>query len=183
MQERSARETKVHFNRLKPYIGESEARRSKRNAARPTPLYEEIPSASDESDREIEERPFHVFSETSAETQPNCNKPRVTFEKLPVVIEESQSENDDREFSHPYEETPSKQPFPPIAPYEQIDENDSDDKIPDDKRHRVPPENAREWPKTLATRDDVESNSDVPAGRSRRPPIRFGTDECVSKSI
>ena len=55
------------------------------------PLYEEIPSVSDESDKEMEDRPFHVFSGTSAETRANCNRPRVTFEKLPIVIEESQS--------------------------------------------------------------------------------------------
>ena len=49
--------TKVHFNRLKPYIGEPEVRRSKRNAARPRPLYEEIPSVSDEFRPGNEDRP------------------------------------------------------------------------------------------------------------------------------
>ena len=130
--------TKVHFNRLKPFIGENEVRRSKRNAARPMPLYEEIPSVSDESDKEKEDRTFHLFSGTSAETRANCNRPRVTFEKLPVVIEESQTEDNDREVSHPYEETPPSLPSPPIATYEPIDENDSDNKIPDDNRPRVP---------------------------------------------
>ena len=178
---RAERWTKVHFNRSKPYIGEPEVRRSKRKAARPTPLYEEIPSVSDESDREIEDRPFHVFSETSAETQANCNRPRLTFEKLPVVIEESQSENDDRVISHPYEEISSRQPSPPIATYEQIDENDSDDKIPDNNSPRVSPENVRDRPETLAIRHVDESNSDVPAGRSRRPPIHFGIYEYVSQ--
>ena len=179
---RPERWTKVHFNRLKPYIGEPEVRRSKRNTARPMPLYEEIPSVSDESDKEMEDRPFHVFSETSAENRANCNRPRVTFEKLPVVIEESQTESDDREVSHPYEEISPRQPSPPIATYEEIDENDGDDKIPDNDRPRAPPEKARERPKTLAIRDVDESNSDVPAGRSRRPPIRFGIDEYVNKS-
>ena len=146
------------------------------------PLYEEIPSVSDESDKEKEDRPFHVFSGTSAETRANCNRPRVTFEKLPVVIEESQTENDDREVSHPYEEIPPSLPSPPTAIYEPIDENDSDDKIPDNNRPRVPPEKARERPKTLAIRDVEESNSDMPSGRSRRPPIRFGIDEYVTKS-
>ena len=145
-------------------------------------LYEEIPSVSDESDREVEDRPFHVFSETSAETRANCNRPRVTFEKLPVVIEESQTESDDREVSHPYEEISPRQLSPPIATYEEIDENDGDDKIPDNGRPRAPPEKARERPKTLAIRDVDESNSDVPSGRSRRPPIRFGIDEYVNKS-
>ena len=45
---RPERWTKIHFNRLKPYIGENEVRRSKKNAARPMPLYEEIPNVSDE---------------------------------------------------------------------------------------------------------------------------------------
>ena len=66
--------------------------------------------------------------------------------------------------------------------YEQIDENDSDDKITDNNEPRVRPDNAREESETLATRNVDESNSDVPAGRSRRPPIRFGIDEYVSKS-
>ena len=179
---RPERWTKVHFNRLKPYIGENEVRRSKINAARPIPLYEEIPSVSDESDKEMEDRPLHVFSGTSAETRANCNRLRVTFEKLPVVIEESQTENDDREVNHPYEEIPPRLPSPPIATYEPIDENDSDDKIPDDNRPRVPPEKTRERPKTFAIRDVEESNSDVPSGRSRGPPIRFGIDEYVTKS-
>ena len=179
---RPERWTKVHFNRLKPYIGEPEIRRSKRNATRPMPLYEEIPSVSDESDKEMEDRPFHVFSGTSAETRANCNRPRVTFEKLPIVIEESQSETDDREISHPYEEIPPRQPSPLIATYERIDKNDSDDEIPDDNRPRVPPEKARERPKTLVIHDVAESNSDVSSGRSRRLPIRFGKDEYVTKS-
>ena len=146
------------------------------------PLYEETPSVCDESDKEVEDRPFHVFSGTLAETRAICNRPRVTFEKLPVVIEESQSGNDDREVSHPYEEISPRQLSHPIATYEQIDENDSDDKIPNDNRLRVPPESARERPETLAIRDIEESNSDVPPGRSRRPPIRFGIDEYVTKS-
>ena len=106
-----------------------------------------------------------MFSTKPAETRANCNRPRVTFDKLPVVIEESQSENEDKEVSHPYEEIPPRQPSPPIATYEQIVENDSDNKIPDD-RVRVLPENAREKSKVLATRDVDESGSDVPAGRS-----------------
>ena len=146
------------------------------------PLYEEIPSVSDESDKEMEDRPFHVFSGTSAETRANCNRPRVAFEKLPVVIEESHSETDDRDVSHPYEEISPRQPSPPIATYEEIDENDGDDRIPDDNRPRVPPEKARERPETLAIRDVDESNFDVPSGRSRRPPIRFGIDEYVTQS-
>ena len=146
------------------------------------PLYEEIPSVSCESDKEMDDRSFRVFSGTSAETRANCNRPRVTFEKLPVVIEKSHSENDDREVSHPYEEISPRQPSPPIATYQQIDENDSNDKIADDNRPRVPPENAGEGPETLAIRDVEESNSDMPSDRSRRPPIRFGIDQYVSKS-
>ena len=179
---RPERWTKVHFNRLKPYIGENEVRRSKRNAARPMPLYEGIPSVSDESDKEKEVRPSHVFRGTSAETRSNCNRPRVSFERLLVVIEENQIENNDREVIHPYEEIPPRLPSLPITTYEQIDENDSDDKIPDNNRLRVPPEKTRERPNTLAVRDVDESNSDVPSGRSRCPPIRFGIDEYVTKS-
>ena len=179
---RPERWTKVHFNLLKPYTGEPEARWSERNAARPMPLYEETPSVSDESDKEMEDRPFHVFRGTSAQTRSNCNRPRVTFGKIPIVIEESQSENDDGEVSHPYEELSPRQPSPPIATYERIDENDSDNEIPDDIKPGASPEKARERPKALAIGDVDESNSDVPCGRSRRPPIGFGIDEYVTKS-
>ena len=163
-------------------MGKNEGRRSRRNAAGPMPLYEEIPSVSDESDKEKEDRPFHVFSGTSAKTRANCNRPRVTFEKLPVVIEEIQTEDNEREVSHPYEELPPSLPSPPIATYEPIDEKDSNDKIPADNRPRVPPDEARERSKTLVIRDVEESNPDVPSGRSRRPPFRFGVDEYVTTS-
>ena len=86
-----------------------------------------IPRVSDESDKEIKYRPSQVYSETSAETRANCNRPRVTVEKLPAVKDESQSGNDDRDVSHPYEELPLEEPCPPIATYEQVDKNDSDD--------------------------------------------------------
>ena len=150
-------------------MGEPEVRRWKRNAARPTPLYENIPSVSHESDKAIEDRPFLVFSETSAETQANCNRPRVAFETLTVIIEESESENDHREVSQQYEVIPPRQLSPPVAKYEQINKNDSDDKIIDDNGPRVRSENARERSKetlaTLAARDVDQSYSDVPAGR------------------
>ena len=106
----------------------------------------------------------------------------MTFEKLPVISEENQSEDDDGTVSHPYEAIPLRQQFPPVETYEQINENDGDDKITDDNRSRVQPKNARESSKTIATRDVDESNSNVPAGRSRRPPICIGIDEYASKS-
>ena len=90
---------------------------------------------------------------------------------MPVVIEESQTEDHERKDSHPYEETPPRQHSPPRVTYEKNDENDGNDKINDDKRSPVQPKKARERSNTLAARDVDESNSDVPASGSRRPPI------------
>ena len=57
---------KVHFNRLKPYRGDPELRKSKRNRDKPPPIYEEIPDEI-QSEEETDERPFHVFEPTTAE--------------------------------------------------------------------------------------------------------------------
>ena len=85
---------KVHFNRLKPYRGDPEVRHSVRNKNRPPPIYEEIPNEID-TEEEIEDRPFHVFKPTTAESQAARNRPKVTFSQLPDNIEQdSESENE-----------------------------------------------------------------------------------------
>ena len=62
------------------------AKRSERVATKTLPSYEEVADESDSSDQETENRPYHVFRPTSAETQANRNRPHVSFHDVPRVI-------------------------------------------------------------------------------------------------
>ncbi|MEL7079738.1 MAG: hypothetical protein AAGM46_28315, partial [Cyanobacteria bacterium J06582_2] len=73
----------IHYSLLKPYRGESYPSRGKRIKDKPPWNYEESPHASDSSDQETEDRPFHVYRPTSAETQAAKNKPPV-FHEFPI---------------------------------------------------------------------------------------------------
>ena len=85
---------KVHFNRLQPYRRDPETRHSVRLKNRPPPIYEEIPNEI-ETEEEIEDRPFHVFEPTTAESQAARNRPKVTFSQLSEIVEQdSESETD-----------------------------------------------------------------------------------------
>ena len=68
---------KVHFNRLKPYRGNPEVRHSGRLKNRPPPIYEEIPNDV-ETEKENEDRPFHVIESTTAESQAARSRPHRT---------------------------------------------------------------------------------------------------------
>ena len=76
----------IHFRRLKPYLGESIPKRSKRIARNASPNYKEIEDESDSSDQETENRPYHVFRLNSAEIQANRKRPQVSFHDVPRVI-------------------------------------------------------------------------------------------------
>ena len=107
---------KVHFNRLKPYRGDPEVRHSGRLKNRPTPSYEEIPNEI-ETEEEIEDRPFHVFKPTTAESQAARNRPKITFSELPEIVEqdsESEAENISRN------ENIERQASPQLTAYEII---------------------------------------------------------------
>ena len=69
---------KVQFNRLKPYRGGPEVQPSGRLKNQPPPIYEEIPNEI-ETEEENEDRPFHVFKPTTAESRAARNRPKVTF--------------------------------------------------------------------------------------------------------
>ena len=58
---------KVHFNRLKPWRGGPDVRHSGRLKNRPPPIWEEVPNDV-ETEEETEDRPFHVFKPTTAES-------------------------------------------------------------------------------------------------------------------
>ena len=94
---------KVHFNRLKPYRGDPEVRRSSRLKNRPPPIYEEIPNEL-ETVEENEDRPFHVIESTTAESQAARNRPKVTFKPIPEIVEQdsvSETENTTRDEKSP----------------------------------------------------------------------------------
>ena len=154
----------IHFNRLKPYLGEFLPKRSERVATKTLPSYEEVADESDSSDQETENRPYHVFRPTSAEIQANKNRPHVSFHDVPRVI----SAENDEEFSlinHPlYIDVPepSKESLFPV--YAEINES------------RITPPSSDE--------DNESERSDslmIETTRNRRPPVRFGIDEYVVK--
>ena len=170
---------KVHFNRLKPYRGDPEVRHSGRLKNRPPPIYEEIPNEI-ESEEEIEDRPFHVFKPTTAESQATRNRPKVTFSELPEIVEqdsERETENTARD------ENIERQASPQLTAYETIRSDDSENSASEQITVR---NDTPERP--LDTDHDSENESqrysDVATGResrTRRPTVRFGIDEFVSK--
>ena len=114
---------KVHFNRLKPYRGDPEVRHSGRLRNRPPPIYEEIPNEI-ETEEEIEDRPFHVFKPTTAESQAARNRPKVTFSQLPEILEQD-SEMETESTSR--DENKERQTSPQLTAYETIPGDDSED--------------------------------------------------------
>ena len=171
---------KVHFNRLKPYRGDPEVRHSGRLKNRPPPVYEEIPNET-ETEEEIEDRPFHVFKPTTAESQAARNRPKLTFRQLPEIVKqysESETGNTSRD------ENIERQASPQLIAYETIPGDGSENSESEQITVR---NDAPERP--LDTDHDSENesqrDSDVPSGRKsrvRRTHVRFGTDEFVSKN-
>ena len=161
---------KVHFNRLKPYRGHPEVRHSGRLKNRPPPVYEEIPDEI-EFEEEIEDRPFHVFKPTTAESQAARNKPKVTFTELPEIVEQdTESETEDRAHDERIErQTPLQS-----TAYETILGDDSETSESEQLTVRS---DAPERPSDTDHDSQNESQrvSDVPTGREsrvRRPPLR-----------
>ena len=97
-------------------------RKSARHKNRPPPIYEEIPNEIETED-EVEDRPFHVFKPTTAESQAARNRPKVTFSELPEIVEqdsESESENLSRN------ENIERQASPQLTAYETKPGDDSE---------------------------------------------------------
>ena len=59
-----------HFNQLKMYLGEPDKRHSTRSATELMLLYERGPNLDNEADEAVEDRPFLVHKENSADAQP-----------------------------------------------------------------------------------------------------------------
>ena len=171
---------KVHFNRLKPYKGDPEVRHSGRLKNRTSPIYGEIPNEI-ETEEEIEDRPFHVFKPTTAESQAARNRPKVTFSQLPEIIEqdsESETENMSRE------ENIERQTSPQLTAYETIPGDDSEDSESEQitKRNDAP---ERPLEADHDSPNESQRDSDVTTGREsrvRRPPVRFAIDEFVNEN-
>ena len=112
----------MQFNRLKPYRGEPEVRKSVRHKNRPPPIYEEIPNDVETED-ENENRPFDVIKPTTAESQAAENRPKWRFRPMPEIVEhgsESNIENASRDESN---ECPT---LPQLTVYETMPEDDSE---------------------------------------------------------
>ena len=169
---------KVHFNRLKPYRGNSEVRNSGRLKNRPPPIYEEIPH--DVETEENEDSPFHVIETTAAESQAARNRPKVTFKTIPKIVEQ---DSDSETENTAYDENIERQASPQLTAYETIPGDDSGNS--ESERSTVRNE-APERPLDTDHDSQKESqrDSDVQTGRVsrvRRPPVRFGIDEFVNR--
>ena len=171
----------VHFNRLKSYRGDLEVRQSVRLKNRPPPIYEEIRTEK-ETEEEIEVCPFHVIDSTKAESQAARNRHKVTFKPIPEIVKQN-SESETENTAH--DENVERQTSPQSTAYETIPGDDSENSESEKSTVR---NDAPERP--LDTDHDSQSesqrDSDVPTGREsrvRRPPVRFGIDEFVSKNI
>ena len=169
----------MHFNRLKPYRGDPDVRQSTRHKNRPPPSYEEIPHEI-ETEEEIEDRPLHVFTPTTAESQAARSRPKVTFSELPEIVEQdSESEAETMSRNENIERQASLQ----LTTYETIPGDDSENSESEQMTVR---NDAPERPLDTDHDSPKESqrDSDVPTareGRVRRPPVRFGIDEFINK--
>ena len=170
----------MHFNRLRPYQGFPEVRQSVRQRNWPPPIYEEIPNDV-ETEEENEERPFHAFKPTTAESHAARNRPKVTFSPLPAIEEQDSDleiENTSRD------EISERQALPQLTAYETIPGDDSENSeseqitVRNDEPERLLDENND-------SQNESQQDSDVPTGREsrvRRPPVRFGIDEFINKN-
>ena len=170
---------KVHFNCLKPYRGNPEARHSGRLKNRPPPIYEE--NLNDvETEEENENSPFHVIETTTAESQAARNRPKVTFKTIPEIVEED-SELETETTAH--DENVERQTSPHLTAYETIPGDDSENS--ESERSAVR-NDAPERPLDTDhdSQNESQRDSDVSTGREsriRRPIVRFGIDKFVKR--
>ena len=154
-------------------------RQSVRHKNRPPPIYEEIPNEI-ETEEETEDRPFHVFKPTTAESQAARNRPKVTFSQLPEIVEqnsESETDNTSRD------ENNERQDSPQLTAYETIPGDDSENSESEQitVRDEAP---ERHLDNDGDSQNESQRDSNVPRGREsrvRRPPVRIGIDEFIKK--
>ena len=170
---------KVYFNRLKPYRGDPEVRQSVRLKNRPPPIYEEIPNEL-ATEEENEDRPFHVIESTPAEPQAVRNRPKATFKSIPEIVEQD-SESKSEKMSR--DESIERQTSPQLTAYEKTTGDDSEIS----KSEQITVRNdAPERPLDTDhdSQNESQRDSNVPTSRERRlrrPSVRHGIDEFVSK--
>ena len=83
---------KVHFNQLKPFVGDTPPRRSERQKKLVASNYEVLTNFLEDTESEIDGLLFNVFNPTTAESQAARNKPHVTFDDAPKVVERASDE-------------------------------------------------------------------------------------------
>ena len=147
---------------------------------RPPPIYEEIPNEI-ETEEEIEDRSYHVFEPTKAESQAARNRPKVTFRQLPEIVEQdSESETENTSRNKNIEGQTSTR----LTAYETLPGDDSENNESEQitVRNDAP---KRPLDTYHDSKNESQRDSDVPTGREcrvRRPPLRFGMDEFINKS-
>ena len=100
-------------------------RHSVRLKDRPPPIYEEIANEK-ETEKENEDRPFHVIESTTAESQVARNRPKVTLKPIPEIVEQD-SEAETENTAH--DENIKSPTLPQLTAYETIPGDDSENLI------------------------------------------------------
>ena len=121
-----------------------------------------------------------MIESTTAESQAARNRPKVTFKPKPEIVEQN-SKSETENTAH--DENVERQTSPQLTADETISGDDSENS--ENERSTVR-NDAPERPLDTYHDSQKESQqgSDVPTGRGsrvRRPPVRFGIDESVSK--
>ena len=121
-----------------------------------------------------------MIESTTAESQAARNRPKVTFKPIPEIVEQ---DSDSETEITPHGENVERQTSPKLTAYETIPGDDSENSESEQITVR---NDAPERPLDIDNDSQNESqrDSDVPTGREsrvRRPPVRFGIDEFVSK--
>ena len=121
-----------------------------------------------------------MIESTTAESQAARYRPKVTFKPIPVE-QDSESETENT----PRNEIIERQASPRLTAYETRSGDDSENS--DSERSTVR-NDAPERPLDTDhdSQNESQRDSDVPTGREsrvRRPPVRFGIDEFIDKSI
>ena len=155
----------IHFNCLKPYLGESLPKRSEQLTRKTLQNYEEIDDESDSSDQETENRPYHVFRPTSAEIQANRNRPHVSFHDVPRLISTENDEEVSLTNCPLYIDVPELSEESSFPVYEEIQESGTTPPPPDQED----------------SQSDRSDSLMIETTRNRRSPVRFGIDEFVMK--
>ena len=169
----------MHFNRLKPYRGDPEVRKTVRHKNRPWPFLKKIRTKYKPKRKAKTARSTFLHRQRQSLKLPK-NKPKVTFREITEIVEQdfqSEIENASRN------ENNKHQILPHLTTYGKIPGDDSKNNesvqitVRNDELERLLDEDH-------VSQNELQQDSDVPTGRKtrvRRPPVRLGIDKFIVK--